>query len=297
MERTSRLIDEKAAAALVQDGMTVYIGGFTLSSHPMAIVREILKRRVKNLTVVGAATASMEVDLMIAAGAVRKVITSYVGIEGHASVGPCFRADAESGDLEVWELDESMYYTALRAGSLEVPFLPDYTALGTDILRFNPDLKRFDCPITGKPLIAVPAVSPDIAFIHGAAADVYGNVRFTGSGFGDRTGARASTKIVAQVDKIISNEDIRMAPQLTSMPNVAHVVRTPFGAHPFAAPGSYVQDNPLIGEYVQAAQHYQKTRERARLDAFLQRWVYEPDSHLDYLERVGLKRLLSLNEF
>lgn len=297
MGRTSRLTSEQDAAALVKDGMTVYIGGFTLSSHPMAIIREILRRRVRDLTVVGCATASMEVDLMIAAGAVKKLITSYVGIEGHVSIGPFFRACAESGEIDVWELDEAMYYASLRAGALGIPYMPDYSMLGTDIFRFNPDLKEYEDPITGRPMIAVPAVRPDIAFIHAAQGDVYGNVRFVGSGFGDRTALRASELVVAQVEKIISNEEVRMTPHLTSVPNVQHVVRASYGAHPFASPGYYLQDNPFIAEYVRAAVSFQKGRDRGPIDEFLNKWVYEPKDHLDYLDRVGVRRLLSLYEY
>jgi len=297
-ERRKRLISAVDAAAMVRDGMTIYVGGFVNSSHPMAIVREIIRRGARNLTAVGAATSSMEIDLLIAAGVVRKVITAYVGIEGHIPMGPFYRAGAESGDLDVWEIDESMYYTALRAGALNLPFLPDRSGVGTDYMdRLNPDLKVFQDPIKGETLIAVPAVAPDIAFLHAAAADVYGNVCFIGSGFGDRTGARASKKVVVQVDRIISNEEIRMEPYRTSIHGVHAVVRAPFGAHPFSSPGSYLHDDEFIAEYVAIGRDFVKRRDRAGIDAFLQKWVYEPEDHVAYLERVGVRRLVSLHEY
>ena len=286
------------AAAMVRDGMTVYIGGFVNSSHPMAIVREIIRSGVSGLTVVGAATASMELDLLVAARSARKVITAYIGIEGHAPMGPFYRAYAESGELDVWEIDESMYYTALRAGALNLPFLPDRSGVGTDYMdRLNPDLKVFTDPIRGETLMAVPAVVPDIAFLHAAAADVYGNVRFVGSGFGDRAGVRAAKQTIVQVEKIISNEEIRMEPQRTSLAGVAGVVRAPFGAHPFSSPGSYLHDDEFLADYVAIGKEFLKSRNRTRIDAFLQDWVHGPADHIAYLERVGLRRLLSLHEY
>ncbi len=113
-ERASRVIDEIEAAAQVKDGMCIVIGGHILSSHPMPVIRQIIKQGTKNLTVVGAASASLEVDLLIGAGCARKVIAPYVGAEALAPIGPFFKAAAERGEIALWECDEGIYYTALR---------------------------------------------------------------------------------------------------------------------------------------------------------------------------------------
>ena len=241
MERKSKLISEVEAAEFIKDGMTVYVGGFSLSSHPMAIVRRIIRNGVKNLTVIGAATASIELDILIASGAVNRVISPYIGAEGHMAICPVFRAYAQTGAIDVWELDESMHYTALRAGALDLPFLPDRAASGTDYPKLNPDLKEFYDPIHNEPLIAVPAMSPDVALIYAGYSDPYGNAQFVGSGFGDRTAVHASKMCIVQADKIISNEEVRMNPQKTSLHNMDYVVRAPYGAHPFSSPGFYLQ--------------------------------------------------------
>lgn len=297
MKRESRIISEQEAASLIKDGMTIYIGGFSLSSHPMAIVREIIKRGIKDLTVVGAATSSIEMDLMIASGAAKKIITSYVGIEGYMGIAPFFRSYVEDDMIELWEIDESGFYAALRAGSLDLPFMPDRVTVGTDYVKLNPDLKEFKDPINGEKLIAVPAVAPDIALIYAAASDEFGNAQFIGSGFGDRTAIRASTKCIIQAEKIISNEEIRMNAEKTAWHGAEHVVRAPYGAHPFSSPGNYLQDDKWIKEYCAAGEAYLRKRDRGPIDAFLQKWIYEPETHLDYLEKVGIKTLCSLGEF
>ena len=77
MQSTKRrevIIGEQDAAAWIRDGMTVSIGGFLNSSHPMPLVRAIIRNGVRNLTVVGAASAGLETDLLIGAGCVRTVI-------------------------------------------------------------------------------------------------------------------------------------------------------------------------------------------------------------------------------
>lgn len=92
LKRQEVLISEKEAAKTIQDGMTIAVGGFINSLHPMAIIREIIRNRVKNLTVVGSGSSGLEIDLLIGAGCAKKVVAPYIGAESLAPIGPCFRA-------------------------------------------------------------------------------------------------------------------------------------------------------------------------------------------------------------
>ena len=130
-ERRKRIVELEDALSRVMDGMTIAIGGFINSSHPMLAVRGIIKRGIKNLTVVGAASSGLEIDLLIAAGCARRVIAPYVGAEVLAPIGPAFRTAVERGKVEVFELDEAMYYAGLRAAAQRVPFNPWRSGVGT----------------------------------------------------------------------------------------------------------------------------------------------------------------------
>ena len=55
-ERAERVLDASEAAALVRDGMVVGLSGFSYQNPPMALVREIIRRRVKGLTIVSGPT-------------------------------------------------------------------------------------------------------------------------------------------------------------------------------------------------------------------------------------------------
>jgi len=70
--RRERIIDGQQAAARIEDGMTVAIG----EPAPMALVRRIVRRGVRNLTVVASGFA---LDMLIAAGCVRKTVSYYAG--------------------------------------------------------------------------------------------------------------------------------------------------------------------------------------------------------------------------
>jgi len=296
VKRREVIISEQDAAAWIRDGMTISIGGFLNSSHPMPVVRQIIRNGVKNLIVVGAASAGLETDLLIGAGCANTVIAPMISGESLAPIGPMFRHAAQRGEIEVIELDEHMYYQALRAAAALLPSLPWRGGVGTDYAKLNPRLKSFDDPITGEPLLAIPALDIDVALIHAGAADPYGNVQHVGTGFGDRSHHRAADKTIVTVEKVIPNEEVRGNPYRTSIAGADAVVRAPYGSHPFASPGHYLEDAAHIREYVSAATAVLKENDRAPFDDYLRKYVLEPESHADYLERIGFKRILSLYE-
>jgi glutaconate CoA-transferase, subunit A len=295
-KRRDIIIDEQEAAGWIRDGMTVSIGGFLNSSHPMPLVRAIIRNGLKNLTVVGAASAGLETDLLIGAGCVKTVIAPMISGESLAPIGPSFRHFAQRGDLEVVELDEHMYYQGLRAAAALMPSLPWRGGIGTDYAKLNPRLKEFDDPITGERLLAIPAINIDVALVHAGASDPYGNIQHVGTGFGDRAHHRAADKTIVTVDKVIPNEEVRANPYRTSIAGADAVVRAPYGAHPFASPGHYLEDATHIREYVAAATAMLKDGSRSQLDDYLRKYVIEPKTHAEYLTRIGFERILSLYE-
>jgi glutaconate CoA-transferase, subunit A len=295
--RQSRIIDLEAALDHVRPGMTVAIGGFINSSHPMLVVRGLIRRGIKDLVVVGAASSGLEVDLLIAAGCARRIVAPYVGGEALAPIGPAFRAAAERGLVEVYELDEAMYYAALRAAAQRVPFNPWRSGVGTSFPLVNPAIKVFTDPCNGETLLAIPALNIDVAFLHAAVSDAYGNVQYVGHAFGDRAIYAAADLTFVQVERVVSNEEIRRDPLRTVVPGADGVIRAPFGAHPFASPGFYTEDAEHIRAYVRAAGQWAKENDRTALDQYLQTFIHAPADHVGYLESVGLRRLLALNEY
>lgn len=284
--RHTRLIEEIAASNWLEDGMTMAIG----EPAPMAMVRHIVRRGLRNLTVIGTGLA---LDLLIASGCVRKVISYYAGGGLGVPVAPAFRRAAEAGEIETWECEEGILTSGLEAAGKGLPYLPWRGGVGTSLPDINPDLKLISDPINGETLIAVPAIKPDLTLLHAAESDAYGNVRHCdGPGWIDLFLHRASARTIVQVEKIISNEDIRSNPWTTTIGGADAVVRMPYGAHPFYSRGYYVQDVPFVQDYFSAAKV-----NGAELLHFLTYYCREPETHGDYLERIGIKRLLALNEY
>jgi glutaconate CoA-transferase subunit A len=293
VERQSKLMSAEEAAALVHDGSTLAVGGSVTASHPMTLIRAVMRRRVRDLVLIGSPAAGLEVDMLIAAGCVRKVVTSYVGAEGLAAVGPMFRMAAERGEIEVWEGDEGICVTALRAAAQRLPFLPWRGGVGTSLPALNPELKPFRDPINGEELLAVPALRPDVAFVYAERSDEFGNAQPEGTGFTDPLLARAAKRAVVQVEQVVPTEVIRRDPARTKIWDVIGVVRAPYGTHPFSS-HLIGPDREHIGEYL-AAVRAVRTEGRAPVDRYLEKYVYEPDDHLSYLERIGARRLVGLH--
>jgi glutaconate CoA-transferase, subunit A len=289
-KRRERIIDELDAASWITDGMTIAIGQPT----PMAIVRQIIRRGIKNLTIVD---AGFSLDLLAAAGCARKVISYYAGGGFGNPVMPAFRRAAERGEIEVWECEEGILCAGLQAAAQMLPFLPWRGGVGTSLPEVNPELRVFKDPINGESLLAVPPIKPDVTILHAASADAYGNVQHHGGpGWIDLFMYRAADRTIVQVERVISNEQVRADPWKTTIPSADAIVRAPFGAHPFYSRGFYLQDNEHLREYSSASSDFAAGRAETIM-AYLDRYCRRPPTHADYLEEIGIKRLLSLHEY
>ncbi|CAB4859382.1 unannotated protein [freshwater metagenome] len=285
--RSSSVVELDEALAVVQDGATVGIGGAITAGHPMALVRALARRGVRDLTVV-APVAGMEVDLLIAAGCVKRVVGCYVGTEVVSAVGPIFRRAVEEGRVEVVDLDEAHCVVGLRAAGHRLPFMPWRGGVGTSFPQLNPTLVEFDDPIRGEPLLAIPAIELDVALIYAEVSDAYGNAQAVGTAHMDVLLGSAAKDVVIQVDRVVTTEEIRRNPDRTMFWAGASVVHAPFGTHP-SSNGWMTADEQHLRDFAAAA----KAGEEA-IAEYLRINVHEPADHAAYLEAVGIRRITSL---
>src|SRR3979411_2807476 len=99
---TDKLVDLDRAAALVADGAMVAVGGGLSARLPMALVRELIRQGRRGLVVMGAAHG-IDVDLLIAPGAVAICEESYVGFEQDFGLAPAYRRAAQDGSVNIQE--------------------------------------------------------------------------------------------------------------------------------------------------------------------------------------------------
>lgn len=241
--------------SLVESGMTIGIGGWGSRRKPMALVRQLLRTDVTDLTVVS--FGGPDVGLLCAAGKVRRVIYGFVSLDSIA-LDPHFRAAREAGRIEISEYDEGMFVTALRAGVNRMSFLPTRAGLASDVLTMNPDLALVRSPYDDDEYVAVPGIRPDVSFIHLNRGDAAGNGQYLGPDpYFDDMLAMASAKTVLSVERIVETSDLLAdaPPQslLVGRMYVSHVVETPHGAHFTSCEPDYGRDEAFQSRYAKAA--------------------------------------------
>src|SRR5579862_29116 len=228
------------AAALVPDGSLVGIGGSTLSRTPTALIWALLRAGRKDL-VCARGIASSEGEWLFAAGASRHLITSWFSQGIVWGVSRIMRLYCESGRARFEEWSHLAMGLRFRAGAMGVPFLPMRSMLGSDLVARLPEAKEMRCPFTGEQLLLVPALNPDVALIHVQRCDPYGNAQIDGLQFMDIDLAMAANSVILTTERIVSNDQIRRAPDQTKIPFfcVDAVVEVPFGAAPHECFGVY----------------------------------------------------------
>lgn len=281
------------AAALVRDGASVAIGGHTLRRHPMAFVHELIRQGKKNLHVLGW-NSGVDIDMLVGAGCVKTVETSYVGM-GALGLARNYRREVEGGRVDVVEHTETTAIDMFRATSMGLGFLPTKTPLGTDLLNSGARFAQLADPFDGSPYAAVKAAKPDVAVIHAHMADRAGNVQLDEKRWMDNSVdvlvAKSSDTVIVTVEQIVSEEQILFNPLLTILPRVfvTAVVEAPFGAHPCCCDSRYDYDVEFLRYY------YDASSSSEAFASFLDEHVRTPADHFDYLEKLGTRRLMAIS--
>jgi glutaconate CoA-transferase subunit A len=178
-----------------------------------------------------------------------------------------------------------------RAGAMGIPFMPMRSMMGSDVARQLADIKPFDCPFTGEKLLLVPALNPDVALIHVQRCDAYGNAQIDGLQFMDGDIAMAAKRVILTTERIVSNDQIRRAPDHTKIPFIAvdAVVEVPYGCAPHECYGLYEPFFTHLDYYAEIT-----TRDAAGgVREYLDRYYHAPKNWAAYLELLGLDNILS----
>ncbi len=235
----------------LQDGMTIGIGGWGPRRKPMALIREIIRSDLKDLTVV--AYGGADVGMLCAAGKVKKVVFAFVSLD-FIPLEPFFRQARQQGAIETMEIDEGMLLLGLRAAGWGLPYMPTELGIGTDVLKINPDIKMVDSPYDDKEWVAMPAIKLDAALIHAERADVRGVCQVKGPDiYLDEQMVRAADKTFVSVDEIVDTDyfaegtEARFVFWERSL--TTGVIHIPGGAHPTSCTPLYGFDVPHFKEY------------------------------------------------
>ena len=177
-------------------------------------------------------------------------------------------------------------YSMVQAGAMGVPFVAVRGLLGSDILKHRSDLRVMENPFQPEESVVVAQpIRPDAAVFHALRADRFGNCLIYGGRGDETTMARAARWVIVTTEEIFPREiEGGENGVKTFLPavDVDQVVPAPLGAHPAGCEFAYDYDPVHIQEYMEAA------KEEARFQAYLEKYVYGPKNHQEYLSLVGL---------
>lgn len=270
----------EAIKAYVHDGDTIYAAGFT-HLIPYAAGHEIIRQKRKDL-VLARATPDLIYDQMVAAGCARKIIFSYIGNPGVGSLR-IIRSEIESGRLEIEEYSHFSMISRLQAGASGLPFIPMNQTAAEDLEHANPQYRRIKDPYSGKEVVVVPALNPDVAIVHVQRADKFGNSQIWGILGEQKEAAFASAKVIITAEEIVDEEVIRSDPNRTLIPGfiVDAVCHVPYCAHPSYTQGFYDRDNAfyLLWDKI--------TESPDEVKRYLDEWVYSVPDRQAYWQKLG----------
>ena len=231
-----------AVAELVKDGESVALEGFT-HLIPFAAGHEILRQGRRELELVRM-TPDLLYDQMIGMGVARKLVFSYGGNPGVGSLHR-FRDAIEHGWPRPVELEEHSHAGMANrylAGAAQLPFAVMRGYVGTDLMD-RTRVAPITCPFTGRQLVAVPALNPDVGIIHAQEADREGNVQLWGIPGVQKETVMAAKRSLVTVERIV--DELVPQPGAVVLPSwvIDAVSEAPRGSRPSYSLGIVERDN------------------------------------------------------
>jgi 3-oxoacid CoA-transferase subunit A len=186
---------QSALAGIVEDGMTLAVGGFGLCGIPEALIAALHDTGKTNLTVASnnAGIDGAGLGLLLETGQIRKMISSYVGENRE------FERQFLSGKLEVEFCPQGTLAERMRAGGAGIPGFYTRTGVGT-IVADGKEHRDFD----GHTYILERGIRADLALVKAWKGDIYGNLIYRKTARNFNPNAATSGRItVAEVEILV----------------------------------------------------------------------------------------------
>lgn len=228
----------------LNNGDAVAFEGFT-HLIPHAAAHEAIRQGFRDLTLIRM-TPDVIYDQMIGLGMARKLVFSYAGNPGVGLLRR-LRDAVENGYPNRPEIEEHSHAAmanAYEAGASGLPLAVFRGYKGAGLKAVNPNIRSVTCPFTGEELAAVPALRPDVTFIHAQKANKRGDVLVEGIVGVQKEAVLAARRAVVTVEEVVDDFD-DVHPNACVLPRwtIAAIAVVPGGAHPSYAHGYYSRDN------------------------------------------------------
>ena len=188
------------AVASIKDGSILMFGGFRLCGIPKNIILELVKRNVKNLTII---SHSCSIDdcglgLLLKNRQIKKLIGSYVGENKE------FERQVQSGELEVELLSQGALAEKVRAGGAGISVF--YTPADGEAKGCEGEKRRY---FNGKEYVLKKSLRADFSIIRAWKGDRYGNLIYHKKARNFNSIMAAAGRVtIAQVEQLVESEHL-----------------------------------------------------------------------------------------
>ncbi len=282
----------EAVKKYVRDGDLVFLSGFG-NCITYSAAHELIRQKKRNLKVTKAAGGIL-FDQLIGANVTNHIITSHCW----NGIGPQpawnYRRAAEKGIPEPLVYNEQSLFgvnMSYFAGYMNIPFMPIRSLVGTSIFDTPKELGKkaavIKSPFSDEEICVVPAIKPDVGFIHVQRADLEGNAQMWGVIGDTKYGINACKKIIVSAEEIVDRFVISESPEKTMVVGfrVDAVVHEPWAGHPGAVQGFYYNDLQYISDYSK------ETEVIEAWEKWLDKWVLSVNNRQEYLKVLGVEKL------
>lgn len=201
---------ESALQGLVEDGMTLAVGGFGLCGIPEALIGALRDTGKRELTVISnnAGVDGFGLGQLLETRQIRKMISSYVGENKE------FERQYLAGELELEFTPQGTLAEKLRAGGAGIPAFFTKTGYGT-LVAEGKETREFD----GEWYVMERSLRADVALVKAWKADKSGNLLFnkTARNF-NPLAAMAARVCVVEVEEIVEIGEIE--PDQVHLPGI-----------------------------------------------------------------------------
>jgi glutaconate CoA-transferase subunit A len=290
IESSNKIMSAKEAVSrFVNDGNQLIIGNYTVSTCA-ELVFEVARQQKKALTLYSQ-SGIFDVEILVGAGCVDKLVSTYVYRAGGKEGGSAVERSLKAGTLLMEDYTNFQYNARLVAGMHGFSFMQVLEGSRvTDLFHkrsFMGDekYKVIRCPYTDKEILTVPAANPDVCIVHVQRADKYGNAQYWGALGSVAAAALASKRIIVSCEEIVDHEIIKSSPHLTIIPafRVDAVVEIPWGAHPSEVLGYYNLDKLAYALFLMS------DMTGDGLKAWMDEWVFGCPDRQAYMENYMAK--------
>ncbi|SDU05467.1 3-oxoacid CoA-transferase subunit A [Pseudomonas pohangensis] len=184
-----------ALDGLVEDGMTLAVGGFGLCGIPEALIAALRDSGKKNLTVISnnAGVDGFGLGQLLTTRQISKMISSYVGENKE------FERQYLAGELKLDFTPQGTLAEKLRAGGAGIPAFYTKTGYGT-LVAEGKETRQFN----GEWYVMEHSLTADVSLVKARKADKSGNLLFnkTARNF-NPLAAMAGKVCVVEVEEIV----------------------------------------------------------------------------------------------